>query len=123
MTIRQFTGEAAKEEVLAVQRRANIDAAKTQIGAFRGALEHYAIDCRSFPSTEQGLYALVECPPDLPETVAWKGPYLTGAIPKDPWGNDYHYEYTAGTHQDPRIWSNGPDRMPNTEDDIGNWQE
>ena len=111
--------------ILSRQKSANIDAAKSQIGAFRGALEHYAIDCRSFPSTDQGLYALVECPPDLPETVTWRGPYLTGAIPKDPWGNDYQYEFDAavGTDYDPKIWSFGPDGEDGTADDICSWAQ
>jgi len=111
--------------ILSRQKSANIDAAKSQIGAFRGALEHYAIDCRSFPSTDEGLYALVEWPPDLPETVTWKGPYLTGAIPKDPWGNDYQYEFDAmvGTDYDPKIWSFGPDGEDGTADDICSWTQ
>ena len=50
------------------------------------------------------------------------GPYLQKAVPKDPWGQPYQYEY-PGTHDEqmPDIWSLGPDMMDGTDDDVGNW--
>jgi len=108
--------------ILSRQKSANIDIAKTQIyGGLREALDLYHADCKDYPNTDQGLYALTECPPDLPDTATWKGPYLTGAVPKDPWGNDYLYEYAPGLDLDPRIWSFGPDGEDGTEDDICSW--
>ena len=108
---------------LGSQKRAKIDAAKTQIGMFRSALEHYYLDCDNFPTTEQGLEALVSQPADLPETVTWNGPYVSGTIGADPWGNPYQYEYppTHGTMDTPDIWSYGPDSEEGTEDDINSW--
>jgi general secretion pathway protein G len=113
--------------VLNARRGANEKAAVTQIGAFRGALERYALDMADFPTTEQGLLALVEEPEGDDETSAgnWNGPYLrSDDIPKDPWGSPYQYEYppTRGTGKDPDIWSFGPDKEDDTEDDIVSWK-
>mgnify|MGYP005832345503 CR=1 FL=1 len=109
--------------IIGSQKKADIKAAKTQIGMIKAALEHYALDTKSYPTTEQGLQALIERPADLDESVPWEGPYLSGSLPKDPWGNDYMYEY-PGTHTNsdqPEIWSLGPDKEDNTEDDICSW--
>ena len=90
---------------LGARKQGEIRTAKTQIGMFQTALEHYAADAKSFPTTEQGLAALLAKPSDLDESTAWEGPYLNGeVIPKDPWGQDYHYEYppTKGTARSTR---------------------
>lgn len=109
--------------ILGSQKKADLRAAKTQIGMFRDALETYAADCKDFPTTEQGLAALVSPPADLAETVQWGGPYLTGEIPLDPWGSEYRYEYppTRGSGENPDIWSAGPDGQDDTEDDVCSW--
>ena len=107
---------------------ANQKAAVTQIGAFKGALRRYKLDMNDFPTTEQGLIALVEEPEQEDESSAgnWGGPYLTSEdIPRDPWGNEYQYEYPAthGKGKDPEIWSYGPDKEDDTEDDIVSWKK
>jgi len=109
--------------IIGSQKKADINATKTQIGMFKATLERYALDCKKFPTTEQGLEALVSKPADMDENVAWDGPYVTGEIPKDPWGNDYQYAYPPerGTGDNPDIWSYGPDGEDNTEDDICSW--
>jgi general secretion pathway protein G len=109
--------------IIGSQKKADINAAKTQIGMLKGALENYNFACKGYPSTEQGLAALISKPADLPESAAWDGPYVTGDIPKDPWGNEYQYEYppTHGRGDTPDIWSYGPDREDNTDDDIKSW--
>jgi len=121
----------AAPRFLGAQRKADIQAAKTQIGLFRGALERYALDMKTFPATEQGLQALLTAPAESTaaegQTAAagnWDGPYLDKTeIPKDPWGNDYQYRYPPerGTGDFPDIWSYGPDGQDNTEDDICSW--
>lgn len=111
--------------IIGSQKKADIKAAKTQIGMIKAALEHYALDTKRYPTTEQGLQALIERPADLDESTPWEGPYLSGSLPKDPWGNDYMYEY-PGTHtnsDEPEIWSLGPDKEDNTEDDICSWDK
>jgi len=107
-----------------IRDRANVDAAKGQIGLFKTPLNMYQLDIKSYPTTDQGLAALREVPADVPNPDKWQGPYLDRPVPLDPWDNEYLYE-SPGTHN-PRsydVWSMGPDGIDGTEDDIGNWVE
>ena len=106
-----------------IQKKAYINAARTQIGALKTPLQAYRLDIGDFPSSSQGLESLLSCPSDLPNENKWFGPYLDSiVVPKDPWDNPYGYEY-PGKNQDewPDIWSLGPDGQDGTEDDVGNW--
>ncbi len=105
-----------------IQRRAYINAARTQIKAFKGPLQAYHLDINDYPTTAQGLDALREPPPDLPDPTKWQGPYLDSAVPLDPWGRPYQYEY-PGKHdpESPDIWSVGPDGVDGTDDDVVSW--
>lgn len=120
----------AVPSLLGSKKKADIDAAKTQIGLFRTSLEKYALDLNVFPTTEQGLDSLVEKPSDLEEEkqANWAGPYISVSgkeAPKDPWGHKYSYEYppTHGSGEYPDIWSAGPDGKEGSEDDIVNWSK
>ncbi len=105
------------------QRQANFKAAKSQIGLFETAIEGFQLNIGSYPTTEQGLGALLGPPADLPNPAKWEGPYLKGnEIPLDPWGTPYQYRFPGDrnpTGYD--LWSLGPDRTDGTEDDVGNW--
>jgi len=83
-------------------------------------LEAYKLSMGSYPSTEQGLQALVSSPGGGSK---WRGPYLD-KLPLDPWGQPYHYR-SPGTHNRgrPDIWSGGPDQQNNdgSGDDVANW--
>lgn len=109
-----------------MRKKARIKAAETQINVFKGPLQAYEMDIGEFPSSSQGLDALLAAPSDLANQDKWFGPYLDAkgnVVPKDPWGNDYVYEY-PGKNQDrdwPDIWSLGPDRQDGTDDDVDNW--
>jgi general secretion pathway protein G len=110
--------------VLTARKKGDVDAAKAQIGLLKGCLEHYYLDCKKYPTTEQGLAALLSKPADLSESTSWNGPYVSGEIPKDPWGNEYQYEYppTRGKGDTPDIWSYGPDGQDSTEENwITSW--
>jgi general secretion pathway protein G len=111
--------------LLGSQRKADIKAAQTQIGNLEAALELYAVDMRSFPSTEDGLKALLEPPSDERAARKWDGPYLDDVLPLDPWDNEFQYEYppTKNSRDFPDIWSLGPDGEADTEDDISNWRQ
>jgi general secretion pathway protein G len=114
--------------ILGTQKKADISATQSQIKLLGGCLQRYALDMKEFPSTEQGLQALVEKPADLSEAVTgrWDGPYTeTGELPEDPWGNPFQYEYppTHGTVDYPDVWSWGPDGEDGTEDDITSWSK
>ncbi len=84
-------------------------------------LTTYRIDVGDYPSTAEGLQVLVTAPASRADR--WRGPYTAdGKIPLDPWGEPYQYRY-PGT-KNPRsfdLFSKGPDRQPDTQDDIGNW--
>jgi len=69
--------------------KARVGIAKTQMSALGTALDSYALDTGRYPSSSEGLAALVEQPSGLD---MWDGPYMKGArLPKDPWGNPFEY--------------------------------
>lgn len=82
-------------------------------------LTQYRFHMGSYPSTEEGLKALVSAPSG--KEAKWQGPYVD-SLPQDPWGNDYRYQF-PGTHNKKGydLWSTGPN-PDNPSDDIGNWQ-
>jgi general secretion pathway protein G len=86
-------------------------------------LTNYRIDMGSYPTTGQGLEALITRPQG---GERWKGPYLetsSGKLPVDPWQQPYEYRY-PGTHNKTGydLFSKGPDMTAGTDDDVGNWQ-
>jgi general secretion pathway protein G len=94
--------------------------ARQDIRALEAALNLYKLDNYVYPSTDQGLEALVE-KPSSPEPPNWKeGGYLD-RLPQDPWKQDYMY-LSPGAHGVIDIYSLGPDQAPGTEDDVGNWE-
>lgn len=100
--------------------------ARVQIESIETALKLYKLDNGSYPSTEQGLEALVEAPTVGQLPRAWReGGYLEkGRVPKDPWENEYVY-LSPGVHGDFDISSYGADGEPGGEDnnkDINNWE-
>lgn len=101
---------------LQLQRNANKDAARSQIGMLEDAIQHYALNVGACPTTQQGLLALREAPSDLKNVAKWAGPYLTEELPIDPWGSPYQYEQLSA--EEFKIWSNGPDGQQGSEDDI-----
>jgi len=86
-------------------------AAKAQIEGLGRALDAYRLDTGHYPSTEQGLNALVVKPTDEPK---WSGPYLQKAVPPDPWGTPYVYR-APGQGGDFDLLSNGKDGQPGGE--------
>jgi len=98
-------------------------AAKADVGALVQALKLYRLDNGFYPSTDQGLQALVTRPTTQPTPSNWKqGGYLE-RLPKDPWGGDYQY-LSPGVHGEIDVLSFGPDRARGGEGnnaDIGNW--
>ena len=71
--------------------RAKVKNAKIMMEKFSEALEAYNLDCDTYPSTEQGLEALVSAPSGEPACSSW-GPSYLKKIPKDPWGRPYIYD-------------------------------
>lgn len=100
--------------------RSEVKIARAQIDGLQKALDQYRLDTGRYPSTAQGLAALRTRPVDESK---WAGPYLTKAVPKDPWGHDYVYR-SPGEHGEFDLSTQGRDGRPggDGEDaDIGNW--
>ncbi len=100
--------------------------AAIQIQSIEQALKLYKLDNGDYPTTEQGLQALVEAPSVGKLARKWKeGGYLEkGKVPSDPWGNDFIY-LSPGLHGDFDLTSYGPDNEPGGEDkdaDVNNWE-
>lgn len=109
--------------------RANVTTARTQIKQLEAALDFYRMDNGRYPTTEQGLDALVNPPTiePVPRNYRPEGYLQGGRVPADPWGMPYEYE-SPGTHNayGVDIWSFGADSEPGgngVDADIGNWAE
>lgn len=101
--------------------KSEIKTARAQIDSFGKALDQYRLDTGHYPTTEQGLAALVTKPQN---EAKWDGPYLKKAVPTDPWGTPYVYK-KPGDHGEYDIISYGKDGAPGgtgEDSDIGNWE-
>jgi general secretion pathway protein G len=95
-------------------------AAKAQIELLGQALDQYRLDTGSYPTTEQGLNALVT----NPGVEKWEGPYLKKGLPVDPWGKPYVYQH-PGSHGEYDLFSYGRDGKPGGESedkDVTSWE-
>jgi general secretion pathway protein G len=88
--------------------RSEATAAKGQIDAFSKAVQAYRIDMGRLPAPTEGLQALVVKPGNEPR---WRGPYINGEIPNDPWGMPYQYRAPGEQGRDYQIVSFGRDRV------------
>lgn len=88
---------------------AKVQAAETQIEMMRSALNLFYLDMGRFPSTQEGLAALLRKPS---EAKFWQGPYLDNELPKDPWQNPYKYELKRSGLSQFSIYSLGADGKP-----------
>lgn len=114
IVVPKFTGQAEK---------ARMNAAKMEIRNISMALDRYEMENGMFPTTEQGLKALMEKPTSSPVPRDWTGPYLKDE-PKDPWGKLYQYRRPSQNgHPDYDLWSFGADGNDGTQDDISNWKK
>lgn len=94
---------------------ARVTVAQTDLRAIAGALELYRLDNRTYPSTAQGLAALVERPTVAPQPVNWASGGYLAVMPKDPWGSDYIYR-SPGTDGRFDLISLGADGQPGGQD-------
>ena len=102
---------------------ARIIAAKQDMASTLQALKLYKLDNQRYPTTEQGLQALVTKPAVSPVPSNWKGSGYLEKLPKDPWGNPYQYLY-PGIHSELDVFSLGADGATGGEGndaDIGSW--
>ncbi len=104
-------------KILQRGEEAKIQTTKVQEKQIAQALKLYKLDTGMYPTTEQGLKALVEKPTEEPIPKNYKGPYLD-EIPKDAWGNNFTYISPGPNGEAFIIISPGPDQVLNTKDDI-----
>ena len=104
---------------------ARILAAKQDSATLMQALKLYRLDNHRYPTTEQGLQALVTRPSSGPAATNWKTGGYVDRLNKDPWGNPYQY-LSPGVHGEVDLFSLGADGKPGgtgVDADIGSWQE
>lgn len=100
---------------------AKVSTAKVELSSLEAGLDLFKYDAGRYPTTEEGLQALIKVPPGVEN---WSGPYIkktTGL--KDPWGRPYHYR-CPGEHGEFDLYSNGPkkeDAQPGVKPVVANW--
>lgn len=107
-------------QILGQQESAQLKKAAVDIQQLESSLEMYKLQNNQFPTTEQGLEALVTAPTIDPIPRNYPENGFIKRLPDDPWDNPYQL-ISPGEMGVIDIFSNGPDREPGTEDDIGNW--
>lgn len=105
--------------IMSRPEEARVVKAKQDIRALEGALNLYKLDNYTYPSTDQGLEALVKKPSGSPEPKNYRAEGYIKKLPTDPWQEPYQY-LNPGAHGDVDVYSLGPDQQP-SDDDIGNW--
>ena len=113
-------GSLAVSTFTGTQDKANVRAAKAQVGLVVEPINRYRLDLNKYPMKLEELW---EEPSDSVLAEKWGGPYLLDPLKPDPWGNPY--QYTPEGKQNANrydFWSNGPDGKSGTDDDIGNWE-
>ncbi len=105
--------------------KARVAKAKNDIRALESALDIYRLDNYTYPTTDQGLDALIIQPTGAPEPANWKQGGYIKKLNKDPWGSEYLY-LNPGQHGEIDIYSLGADAAPGGEGpnkDIGSWDQ
>ena len=105
--------------LLGNKEKADQQKAVSDIVALENALDMYKLDNSVYPTTEQGLEALIT-KPSSPEPRNYREDGYLKRLPQDPWRNDY-LMISPGEHGKIDVYSAGPSGQAGTEDDIGNW--
>jgi general secretion pathway protein G len=109
--------------VIGRPEEARVIAAKQDVATIVQALKLYRLDNHRYPTTEQGLQALVAPPTVAPLAPNWKSSGYLERLPKDPWGNPYNY-LSPGVHAEIDVFSYGADGAQGgsgRDADIGSW--
>lgn len=111
----------AGPKVISYLGGAKSDSAKLQVEEFGASLDLFKLETGRYPTSQEGLQALVQAPSGL---NGWNGPYLKKkTVPKDPWGNEYHY-VSPGQHGTYDLSSLGADNREGGEGenkDLTSW--
>jgi general secretion pathway protein G len=122
LVILGLLGSIVGPRVMKYLSKAKTDSARLQIQDFAATLDHYKLELGRYPTTDEGLKALVEQPSNA---EGWNGPYLKKKeVPKDPWGNEYSYRF-PGQHGEFDLYSLGADNAEGGDGenkDVANWE-
>ena len=102
------------------KEKADAQKATSDIVALEGSLDMYKLDNTRYPTTDQGLNALITKPDSDPAPKNYKDGGYIKRLPADPWQNEYQL-LSPGEHGSVDVFSMGPDGQAGTDDDIGNW--
>lgn len=103
-----------------VQNTAKIQMAEAKVQDIAKAVELFNVTIGRYPSTDEGIDALLSCPSSISNPDKWT--QLIKTIPVDPWDNPFQYQYPSSHDSNGfDIWSCGPDGISGTDDDITNW--
>lgn len=106
-------------KIMSRPEQARIVKAKQDVAAIQSALDLYKLDSGSYPTTDQGLQALVTKPTSDPIPRNWKSDGYLQKLPSDPWGEDYQY---TNDSEKLKIWSYGQKgKNGDVDSQIGNW--
>ncbi|MAM89036.1 type II secretion system major pseudopilin GspG [Allohahella sp. A8] len=114
---------AVAPQILGRTDQAKVTVAEQDIRTLEQAFDMYKLDNHTYPSTDQGLQALVSKPSGFPEAKNWNPEGYIKTLPKDPWGNDYNY-VSPGLNGPYDVFSYGADGQEGGEGynaDVGNW--
>lgn len=106
--------------VIGAGEQADKQKARTDIVSLENALSQYRLDNGQYPTTEQGLEALLREPQVDPRPRNYRRNGYINRLPLDPWNQEYLL-LSPGEFGDVDVFSAGPDKTPGTADDIGNW--
>jgi general secretion pathway protein G len=122
LVILGLLGSIVGPRVMKYLSKAKTDSARLQIQDFAATLDHYKLELGRYPTTDEGLKALVEQPSNA---EGWNGPYLKKKeVPKDPWGNEYSYRF-PGQHGEFDLYSLGADNAEGGDGenkDVASWE-
>ena len=90
--------------------KSKVTAARVQVKSLAAAVETMRLDIGRYPTAAEGLGLLNAAPGGA--VANWSGPYLSGGVPKDPWGHDYSYAAPEAEGQEPKVVSLGADGKP-----------
>jgi general secretion pathway protein G len=123
LVILGLLASVAGPKVISYLGGAKSDTARLQIEELGASLDLYKLETGRYPTTQEGLQALVQQPPGA---TGWNGPYLKKrTLPKDPWGTDYRYT-SPGQHGNYDISSLGADNREGGDrenKDINSWED
>ncbi len=122
LVILGLLGSIVGPRVMKYLSGAKSDSARLQIQDFATTLDLYKLEIGRYPTTDEGLRALIEAPSNA---EGWNGPYLKKKeVPRDPWGNDYAYRF-PGQHGEFDVYSLGADNAEGGEGenkDVVSWE-